>query len=438
MSNELTLVHDNAAGIDVGSTHFFVDAGANEVVNFPTYTEGCHSLRDYLLRHKIKTVAMESTGVYWVILHGVLEEAGIDVFLVNGRDVKNVPGRKSDVKDCQWLRQLHSYGLLRKSFIPPENIRSLREYMRVRQDHIRAQATQTRLIQKALTLMNIRLTEAINDVMGASGSRIIASILEGEREPEVLITYCHKSILTKKRDLVLKSLHGEYRSEHLFALRQAHRTWYYYQTLIEECDVEVGALLSMLSINKSTVDITEKKRKPIRYNKPKIEGFHNKLLQLTDGKDPTGIAGITDYGFLQIVSELGLDLQAWPSEKHFVSWLKLAPMHSASGKTKRKVNSKRANNASLIFRQIAQGILTSKHLALGSFGRRIKAKRGSGVAIKAIARKIASYYYRVITKGETFFEQGIKLYEQQFENQRKNYLIKQAAKLGMRLVPVDS
>jgi transposase len=148
MSKVLEVVHPQAAGIDVGSTHFFVDAGVGEVVNFPTYTEGCHALRDYLLKHRIQTVAMESTGVYWVILHAVLEDVGIEVYLVNGRDVKNVPGRKSDVKDCQWLRQLHAYGLQRKSFIPPENIRVLRGYMRLRQDHIRAQATQTRLMQK--------------------------------------------------------------------------------------------------------------------------------------------------------------------------------------------------------------------------------------------------------------------------------------------------
>lgn len=438
MGNVLEVVHPNAAGIDVGSTHFFVDAGANEVVRFPTYTEGCHALREYLLKHGVKTVAMESTGVYWVILYGVLEEAGIEVYLVNGRDVKNVPGRKSDVKDCQWLRQLHSYGLLRKSFIPPENIRTLRGYMRVRQDHIRSQATQTRLMQKALTLMNLRLTEAINDIMGVSGSRIIAAILEGEREPEVLVTLCHESILKSKRELVVKALHGEYRPEHLFALRQAHRTWHYYQSLIDECDKEMGSQLSALASGMAPVEIPDKARKPVRYNKPKIDDFHKPLLQLSEGKDPTTIAGITDYSFLQIVSELGADMSAWPTEKHFVSWLKLAPMHSASGKTKRKLHVNRANTTSLLFRNIAQGILTSKHLAVGSFGRRIKAKRGSGVAIKAIARKIACYYYRVMTKGEAFVEKGIQLYEQQFENQRKNHLAKMAARLGLQLVPFDS
>ena len=183
MRKALEVIHPHAAGIDIGSRSFFVDAGEEEFKIFPTYTEGCHGVRDYLLSKGVTTVAMESTGVFWVVLYSVLEEAGIDVYLVNGREVRNVPGRKSDVKDCQWLRQLHAYGLLTKSFIPNDNIRILRSYMRLRQDHIRASATQINLMQKALTLMNIRLAEAINDITGASGLRIIEKIISGETIP---------------------------------------------------------------------------------------------------------------------------------------------------------------------------------------------------------------------------------------------------------------
>jgi transposase len=436
MSKGLEVVHPHAAGIDIGSRSFYVDAGEEEVKVFPTYTEGCHALRDYLKKRKIKTVAMESTGVFWVILYAVLEEASIDVYLVNGRDVKNVPGRKSDVKDCQWLRQLHSYGLLKKSFIPNENIRQLRSYMRLRQDHIRAQATQTHLMQKALTQMNVRLTEVISDIMGASGSSMISAILEGERNPEVLVMYCHESILKTKKELVLKALQGEYRNEHLFALRQAHQTWHYYQTLILECDKETEKLLEQITEGKDDINIGGK-RKKIRYNHPKIKDLHQPLLKLTEGKDPTGIAGITDYSFLQILSEVGTDMNAWKSEKHFVSWLKLAPMKSSSGNMKRRLTVKRTNKASLLFRNIAQGILTSKHLALGSFGRRIRAKRGSGVAIKAIARKIACYYYRVMTKGEAFVDKGIALYEEQLKEQKRKYLEKMAINMKMQLIPAS-
>lgn len=324
----------------------------------------------------------------------------------------------------------------KKSFIPNENIRQLRSCMRLRQDHIRAQATQTHLMQKALTQMNLRLTEVISDIMGASGSSMISAILEGERNPEVLVMYCHESILKTKKELVLKALQGEYRNEHLFALRQAHQTWHYYQTLILECDKETEKLLEQITKGKDDINIGGK-RKKIRYNHPKIKDLHQPLLKLTEGKDPTGIAGITDYSFLQILSEVGTDMNAWKSEKHFVSWLKLAPMKSSSGNMNRRLTVKRTNKASLLFRNIAQGILTSKHLALGSFGRRIRAKRGSGVAIKAIARKIACYYYRVMTKGEAFVDKGIALYEEQLKEQKRKYLEKMAIKMKMQLIPAS-
>lgn len=282
MSRSLEIVNPLAAGIDIGSRSFFVDAGEDRIKIFPTYTEGCNALRDYLKSRKIKTVAMESTGVYWVVLYAVLEEAGLDVYLVNGRDVKNVPGRKSDIKDCQWLRQLHTYGLLRKSFVPPAEIRQLRCYMRLRQDHIRSQATQTHLMQKALTQMNVRLTEAISDIMGASGSRIISAILEGETDPVVLSNLCEKNILKRKRDLVIMALKGNYREEHLFALRQSYRTWHYYQDMIFECDKQIGTLLEKITLGKEEIQ-TETKRKPIRYNRPDIDNLHSPLLKMTDG-----------------------------------------------------------------------------------------------------------------------------------------------------------
>lgn len=435
MGKDLDVVNPNAAGIDIGSKSFYVDAGEDQIRVFPTYTEGCHALVSYLKEKNVKTVAMESTGVYWVILYGILEEASIDVFLVNGRDVKNVPGRKSDVKDCQWIRQLHRYGLLRKSFIPPDHIRRMRNYLRLRQDHIRAQATQVHLMQKALTQMNIRLTEVISDIMGASGSQMITAILRGERDPNLLVDYCHQSILKNKRELVIKALEGEYREEHLFALRQAYNTWNYYQGLIFECDKEVSKVLDELTKEKPDVD-QNPKRKPIRYNKPMIANLSQSLLKLTEGKDPIGIAGITDYSFLQIVSEVGVDMGHWKNEKNFVSWLKLAPMKNSSGNVSRRISVKRSNKASLLFRHIAQGLLTSKQLALGSFGRRIRAKRGSGVAIKAIARKIACYYYRVMTKGEAFVEQGILKYETQINDQKRRYLEKMALKMNLQLIPV--
>jgi transposase len=433
MKKNLEIVHPNAAGIDIGSKNFYVDAGAENIRVFPTFTEDCSALRDYLLAQDVTTVAMESTGVYWVILYSVLEEAGIDVYLVNGRDVKNLPGRKSDVKDCQWLRQLHTYGLLRKSFIPQSHIRIIRSYLRLRQDHIRATATQVHLMQKALTQMNIRLTEVINDITGVSGLRIVEAIVAGERRPEALLELCVSQIKDKKGQEVLKALQGHYRDEHLFALKHALKTWHYYNSLIIECDKEIEAQLQAMTKDKEDVEINNK-RKPIRYHPPQIAHLHQPLLKLSEGKDPINIAGITDYSFLQIISEVGNDMSHWPTEKHFTSWLKLAPMKASSGKMSKRITMKRHNNAGQIFRNLAQGILTSKHLALGSFGRRIRARRGSAVAIKAIARKIAIYYYQVMTKGTEFVERGIEQYEQYLKERQLKQLKKMALKLNMQLV----
>ena len=434
MAKSLEVVHPHACGIDIGSRNFYVDAGEDKIRVFPTFTADCEAIREYLLSLSIITVAMESTGVYWYILYAVLEAAGIEVYLVNGRDVKNMPGRKSDVKDCQWLRQLHSYGLLRKSFIPGGDIRKVRSYVRLRQDHIRAAATQIHLMQKALTQMNIRLTEVINDISGASGMRILDAILKGERDPGVLTELCATSILKKKKELVVKSLEGHYSEEHLFALRQAVQTWHYYNNLIKECDVEIEKQLAVMTKNKPDIETTVE-RKAIRYHRPDIKDIHKPLLKLSEGKDPIGIAGITDYSFLQIVSEVGTDMSPWPTEKHFTSWLKLAPMRSSSGKVSKRIRMKRHNNAGLIFRNLAQGILTSKHLALGAFGRRIRARRGSPVAIKAIARKIAGYYYRVMTHGTEFVEKGIQAYEDHLKQKQRKYLEKMALELNLRLIP---
>lgn len=434
MAKKLEIVHPYAAGIDIGSRSFYVDAGEDSIRIFPTFTHDCNSLRDYLLMRGITTVAMESTGVYWVILYSVLEEAGIEVYLVNGRDVKNVPGRKSDVKDCQWLRQLHTYGLLRKSFIPKGDIRKVRSYLRLRQDHIRAAATQVNLMQKALTQMNIRLAEVINDIAGVSGLRIIRAILEGERCPVTLTALCATKILDSKKEMVFKSLQGHYSEEHLFALKQAFGTWNYYNGLIADCDKEIEKQLSSMTAGKDDVETTTK-RKPIRSHRPAIEDLHKPLLKLSEGKDPTGIAGITDYSFLQIMSEVGTDMSPWPSEKHFTSWLKVAPLKASSGKMSKRVTMKRHNNAGQLFRNLAQGILTSKHLALGAFGRTIKARRGTSVAVKAVARKVACYYYRVMTKGELFVEKGIQAYEQHIKEKKLKYLEKMATIMQMQLVP---
>jgi transposase len=420
-SKSLEVINPRSAGIDIGSDSFYVDAGEEEVKIFKTFTDDCIDLKNYLKSLNIETVAMESTGIYWVNLYFELEDAGIEVYLVNGRDVKNMPGRKSDIKDCQWLRQLHSYGLLRKSFIPKGDIRVLRSLMRLRQDHLRGGAMHIHLMQKALIQMNIRLSTVINDIVGVSGLKIIEAILQGERDVDKLTAMCTTSILKKKEEEVRKSLKGQYQKEHMFALKQAYKGWQFYNDQIKECDQEIKEQLSIMTDDLPEVDQNKNKRKTIRYNKPDIEDLHKPLLKMTEGKDPIGIAGITDYSFLQIISEVGTDMSQWKNEKHFTSWLKLCPMRESSGHMSRKKKMKRTNKAGQIFRVIAQGIMNSKHLALGSFGRAIKAKRGPKIAIKAVARKIAEYYYRVMVHGVEFVEKGIEAYENMIKEKKIRY-----------------
>lgn len=230
----------NVAGIDIGAKRVFIAVEGQPVVSFFTFTEDFLLARDYLLKHDVKTVAMEATGVYWVILYEILEEAGIDVWLVDGRQTKQVPGRKTDVKDCQWILELHSYGLLNRCMVVDADIKELRSYLRLREDHIRSSAMHINHMQKALTLMNIRLKEVLDQIHGVSGMAIIKAILQGERNKNILVSLCHQSVLKKKKDLVFKALEGKYTQAGLFALKQAYEAYLFYLQQIEECDKQIN------------------------------------------------------------------------------------------------------------------------------------------------------------------------------------------------------
>jgi hypothetical protein len=239
-------IRTNVAGIDIGSKKVFTAVEGQSVVSHFTFTEDFMQLRDYLLEHKVESVAMEATGVYWVILYELLEDAGIDVWLVDGRQTKQVPGRKTDVKDCQWIQELHSYGLLNRCLVVDVDIKELRSYLRLREDHIRSSSTHINHMQKALTLMNIRLKEVISQIHGTSGLAIIKAILDGERDKNVLVGLCHKSILKKKKDLVLKSLEGKYTEAGLFALKQAYDGYRFYLGQIDECDKKINVVVNRI------------------------------------------------------------------------------------------------------------------------------------------------------------------------------------------------
>lgn len=427
----------NAAGIDIGSEKIFVAIEEQEVKSFRTFTSTLHQAVEYLQFHGIESVAMEATGVYWIALYDLLEQAGMEVFLVNPTETKNVPGRKTDVQDCQWIQQLHSYGLLRRSFIPDHTIRELRVYVRLREDHIVMASAHVQHMQKALTMMNVRLHEVISQIQGSSGLKIIEAILSGERDAEKLALLCNRQILNSKKGDVIESLKGNYKSEQLFALQQALDSWRHYHRKIEECDRKIELLLKEKTRNKPPVEQL-RKAKPIRHHRPNVANLHEKLSQLLEGKDPTVLPGITDYSVMQLIAEVGTDLTKWSSEKHFTSWAGLAPGKNTSGKITKRSKKNISTRVGQIFRKAAQSLLQSKHIALGAFARRLKARKGPMIAIKATARKLAVMFYNLLTKGLDYVEQGVKKYEEQYRNQMTKFLQKKAAEFGYTMVSVPA
>lgn len=433
---EFTVVHPRAAGIDIGSSSLWVSAGAKqEVREFETFTADIIELVKFLKEHQTDTVAMEATGSYWFVLHEFIEAAGIDVFLVNGAHVKNVPGRKSDLNDCQWLQYLHRCGLLRKSFVPPEEIRVLRAIRRLREDNISQASGAIQLMQKAFDLMNIKLHNVISQLKGTSGLRIVDAILAGERNPSTLADLCAEQIRNKKRHEVEKSLKGTWKTEHLFALGQARQTYQFYQNQIAACDAQIDEQLKKIGSAKPQTPPRQAPSKAVRHNRPKIANLGNKLLRLTEGKDATTIPGITDKTFLELISEIGLDMSRWETVKHFTSWLGLAPKQSQSGQKRRNLRH-HTNPAGQIFRLSAQALGSSKDIGLGGFYRRKRAQKCPGIAVMATARKLAEMYYNLMRFGKAFVEKGLADWEIKQQKREKKRLERLAEKAGFTLTPM--
>ena len=423
-------LHEHAAGIDLGSRKIYIGLENKEVVSFETFTSDFMKASDYLKKNNITTVAMEATGVYWIILYDILVEAGFDVWLVDGRQTRQVPGRKTDVKDCQWIQQLHSYGLLNKCFVAEGVLKVLRSYQRIREDHISSSAMHIQHMQKALIEMNIRLPEVLSQIHGKSGLAMVKAILEGERDAKKLLSLCDRRLKKNKSEQILKALEGFYTPHGIFALKQAYNAYLFYQKQILECDNEISKTFIQLknpdSTNKSST------RKPIRHHSPTIKNFGDHMLNLFNGRDATILSGITDYSWFQLYTETGSDLTKWPTEKHFTSWLALSPGQNNSGK-KRKNIRKGHPKAGQIFRKIAQSLINSKYIALGAFGRRIRARKGPGIAIKAVARKLAVQYWRLMVKGEDFVEKGVEHYEQILLAQKQKALKRLANELQVEI-----
>lgn len=425
-------IRSNVAGIDIGAKKVFTAVEGQPVVSHFTFTVDFLALRDYLLKLKVKSVAMEATGVYWVILYEILEEAGIDVWLVDGRQTKQVPGRKTDVKDCQWIMELHGYGLLNRCLVVNSDIKELRSYLRLREDHIHSSSMHINHMQKALTEMNIRLKEVLSQIHGKSGMAIIEAILNGERNRDVLVNLCYTSILKDKKELVYKSLEGKYTKAGLFALKQAYEAYQFYLRQIQQCDAQIDIVINKLGQSGVGQDLKQK-RKVIRHHKPDVSNLGPNLLNIFGGKDATLISGITDYSWARLTGETGPDLTRWPTAKHFTSWAGLSPGQNNSGKSKKNSKKKGHPIVGQIFRTIAQGLMNSKDIALGAFGRRLRGRKGSGIAIKAVARKLAELYWSVGVKGLEYAENGIKKYEEQLIRQKLKTVMKLANELNLQV-----
>jgi transposase len=433
----MEVIHPRAAGIDVGSERLYVAVADGPVRVFDTFTASLHALREHLVAEAVRTVALEATGVYWLPIYEVLEEAGIKVYVVNGAHVKSLPGRKSDMADCQWLATLHSHGLLRSGFVPDEWIRQLRDYQRLRQDHVQMASAHILHMQKALDRMNLKIHEVLSDLMGVSGMRLVRAILDGERDPERLLALCDVQILRKKKDRMRQALHGHWKPEHLFALRQALQAWEFYQQQMAACDQAIEATLQEIAaLIPPTAGPTPPQliAKRIYHNAPQITDLKRVLVRITGGHDLAVLPAFTDYSILQLIAETGTNMSAWPTVKHFTAWLGLAPSSRQSGKRRRRERRFR-NRAGRLLCVMARSLARSNKIALGGFYRRLRATRGAKVANVATARKLAVLYYNTLTHGLDFVEQGVQAYDRHYREHSLRRLQATARHFGMTLVP---
>jgi transposase len=435
----LDRINPHVAGIDCGSAEHFVavppDRDPMPVQSFTTFTTDLLRLADWLAACRVTSVAMEATGVYWIPIYEILEARGFEVLLVNARHLKNVPGRKSDVSDCEWIRELHSVGLLRGSFRPVDAIVALRAYLRHRQTLVESSGTYTQRMQKALVQMNLQLPLVVSDITGVTGLRILRAIVAGQRDPQHLAEHRDHRCRASKTEIVA-ALTGHYRAEHLFVLQQNLELFDMCQLQMVACDRAIDAHVHTLtaSLVIPTAPLPEPRvtKKP-RDNEPRFE-IRTPLHHLTGGIDLTQLDGIAPYTALKLISEIGTDMRRWATEKHFTSWLTLAPKNKISGG--RLLSSRTqpsANRAAAILRMAVMS-LSRTQTALGASYRRLAARIGKPQAITATARKLAILVYRALTGELVYRDPGSDAYDLQQRTRTLRRLRQRAATLGFELV----
>jgi transposase len=434
----LQIVHPKAAGIDVGNEEHWVavpsDLDPAPVRSFGCFTQDLQEMANWLVKCGIETVAMQSTGVYWIALYDILAERGIEVFLVNAQDTKNLPGRKTDIQECQWLLKLHASGLLRNSFRPEEEILVMRTYWRQRQQHIEDASRCIQHMQKALTQMNVQLANAISDISGTTGQAILNAIVAGERDPKVLAKLRDPRIKASEAT-VAKSLEGNWRAELLFVLKQELETYRVFQTRIAECDSQLQQHYTTMEGKADPQQLAPVRRdKRPHGNVPEGFDLRGQLYRAT-GVDLTAIDGINVLTAQTLIAEVGADMSRFATEAHFVSYLDLCPRNKISGgKVVGREKRKTKNRAGLILR-LAAGTLLRSETYLGAQYRRLRTKLGGPKARKAMANKLARIAYRMLKYGEGYVDKGKELYEQKYRQQQIQMLTRRATELGLHLAP---
>jgi transposase len=432
----LPVIHDRAAGIDIGSRFHVVAVGADRceqpVQTFQAFTSDLERMADWLVATGISTVAMESTGVYWVPVYEVLEDRGIGVIVTNARDARAVPGRKTDVNDAQWLQRLHACGLLRASFRPARDIAALRAYLRLRERHLDYAAAHIQHMHKALTFMNLQLHHVVADVTGVTGMKIIRAIVDGQRDPQVLAQMrdvrCKASV-----DTVRAALVGNYQPEHVFALAQALALYDFYQARVDECDAKIQEVLAVLIAEKASPSAPLPKARH-RTVQPNAVSFDVRpILYQLAGVDLTQIHGLGPYLALRLIAECGVDLSRWRSAKHFTSWLTLAPGSKISGGKVLSAHTRKTSNRVVAHLRLAAVTVGRTNTALGAFYRRLAARIGKAKAVTATARKIAVLFYNAMRYGLDYQDPGADHYERKYRERVIKQLHRRAAEFGFTL-----
>jgi transposase len=434
----LEIVHPEAAGIDVGGSEHWVainpDRDEEPVRRFGCFTSDLREMARWLLEKGVRSVAMQSTGVYWMPVFEVLEQHGLEVFLVNARHTKNVPGRKSDIQECQWLLKLHAFGLLNNSFQPTDEIRIARTLWRQRGDLVAEAASCIQRMQKVLIEMNVQLSSVLSDLSGVSGMNIIGAILKGERDPWTLAALVEPEVKATLQNIA-RSLEGNWRDELLFVLGQQRELYRFYQESIAECDVRLRQHLetfeSKTDLETQPIGPKPKGKKGSK-NAPRFD-LRTELYRIT-GIDWAQINGIDVLTAQTVIAETGTDLSAFPSEKQFASWLGLCPTNETSGgKVLKRRTRKVVNRASTAFRNSASTLLRSQSY-LGAQYRRLRTRLGAPKAITAMARKLACLFYRLMKHGQQYVDKGTEYYEARYREQQIRSLTKRAQKLGLQVV----